>query len=62
MVLITSRRPLKILKLDGKNIALEEINSDGVKHLNDNFNHEFRWFVLSRALKNCLKWKILEAC
>ena len=22
---------------------------------------KLRWFVLSRALKNCLKWKILEA-
>ena len=36
-------------------------NSDCVKYLNDNFDHEFRWFVLSRALKNCLKRKILEA-
>ena len=35
-------------------------NSDCVKHLNDHFEHEFRWFVLSRASKNCLKHKILE--
>ena len=32
-------------------------NSDCVKHLNDNFDHEFRRF-LSRASKNCLKRKI----
>ena len=36
-------------------------NSDCVKHLNDHFDHEFRWFVLSRASKNCLKHKILDA-
>ena len=36
-------------------------NSDCVKHLNDNFDQKFRWFVLSRALKNFLKWEILEA-
>ena len=36
-------------------------NSDCMKHLNHNFDHEFRWFVLYRASKNCLKWKILEA-
>ena len=35
-------------------------NSDCVKHLNDHFGHEFQWFVLSRASKNCLKRKILE--
>ena len=36
-------------------------NSDCVKHLNDNFYHEFRCFVLSCASKNCLKGKLLEA-
>ena len=35
-------------------------NSDCVKHLNNPFDHEFRWFVLSRASKICLKRKILE--
>ena len=38
----------------------EDKNSDCVEHLNDDFNHEFRWFVLSRTSKNCLTWKILE--
>ena len=36
-------------------------NSYCVKWLNDNFDHEFRWFVLSRASKNCLRQKILGA-
>ena len=30
-------------------------NLNCIKHLNDNFDHEFRWFVLSCASKNCLK-------
>ena len=34
-------------------------NLDCVKHLNNNFNHEFQWFVLSRASKNCLKQETL---
>ena len=36
-------------------------NSNYVKHLNDHFDHEYRWFVLSRASKNNLKRRILEA-
>ena len=36
-------------------------NSDCVKHLSGHFDHELRWFVLSRASKNYLKRKILEA-
>ena len=36
-------------------------NLDYVKHLNDHFDHECQWFVLSCASKNCLKRKILEA-
>ena len=36
-------------------------NSDCVKYLNDNFNHESRWFVLFCALKYCLKRMTLEA-
>ena len=35
-------------------------NSDCVRHLSDNYNHEFRWFVLSCASKYCLKSKLLE--
>ena len=35
-------------------------NSDCVKHFNDNFEHEFPWFVLFRTSKNCLESKILE--
>ena len=36
-------------------------NSDCVKHLKSHFDHEFRWFVLSRVSKKCLKRKTLEA-
>ena len=36
-------------------------NSDCVKHLNNHFDHDFRWFALSPVSKNCLKCKILEA-
>ena len=35
-------------------------NLDCVKHLNDYFDHEFRWVFLSCASKNCLKRKRLE--
>ena len=35
--------------------------SNCVKHLDDNFNLEIQWFVLSRASKSGLKWKISEA-
>ena len=41
--------------------AGKDENSDCVKHLNDHFDHEFQWFLLSRASKNCLKRNILEA-
>ena len=44
-----------------EHITGKDKNSDCVKHLNNHFDHEFRWFVLSRASKNCLKRKILEA-
>ena len=44
-----------------EHITGKDKKSDCVKHLNDNFDHEFRWFVLSRLSKNCLKRKILEA-
>ena len=39
----------------------EDKNSDCVKHLKSHFDHEFRWFVLSRVPKKCLKRKTLEA-
>ena len=41
-------------------ITGKDKNLGCVKHLNNHFDHEFRWFVLSRAYKNCLKRKILE--
>ena len=44
-----------------EHITGKDKNSDCVKHLSGHFDHEFRWFVLSRASKNCLKRKILEA-
>ena len=44
-----------------EHITVKDQNSDCVKHLNNHFDHEFRWFVLSHASKNCLKRKILEA-
>ena len=44
-----------------EHITGKDKNSDCVKHLNDNFDHEFGWFVLSRASSNCLKCKILES-
>ena len=44
-----------------EHITVKDQNSDCVKHLNNHFDHEFRWFVLSHASKNCLKSKILEA-
>lgn len=31
-----------------------------MKHLNDSFDHDFRWSVLSRASKDNLKSNILE--
>ena len=33
------------------NITRKNKNSDYVKHLNDHFDHEFRWVFLSRASK-----------
>ena len=36
-------------------------NSNCVKHSNDNFNHEFQWFVLTCSSNVCLKRKILGA-
>ena len=42
-------------------ITGKDKNLDCVKHLNDHFDHEFRWFVLFGASKNCLKRKISEA-
>ena len=44
-----------------EHITGKDISQDCVKHLNDDFDYEFRWFVLSPASKNCLKRKILEA-
>ena len=44
-----------------EHITGKDKSSYCVKHLNDNFDHEIRWFVLSRAFKNCLKRKILQA-
>ena len=43
-----------------EHITVKHKNSDCVKHLNNHFDHEFRWFVLSHASKNSLKRKILE--
>ena len=42
-------------------ITEKDKNSDCIKHLNNHFDHDFLWFALSRASKNCLKRKILEA-
>ena len=44
-----------------EHISVKDKNSDCAKHLNNHFDYEFRWFVLSHASKNCLKRKILEA-
>ena len=44
-----------------KHITGKDQNSDCVKPLNNNFDHEFRWFVLSGPSKNRLKREILEA-
>ena len=43
-----------------EHITVKDQKSDCVKHLNNHFDHESRWFVLSHASKNCLKRKILE--
>ena len=43
-----------------EHITGKDKNSDCVKHLNSHFDHEFRWSVLSRSFKDCLKRKILE--
>ena len=39
-----------------EHITGKDKNSDCVKHINDHFDHEFQWFVLSGA---CLRCKIL---
>ena len=44
-----------------EHVPRKDKNSDRVKYLKDHFLQDFRWFVLSRASKNCLKRKILEA-
>ena len=44
-----------------EHITGKDKNSDCVKHLDNHFDHEFRWFVLFCASKSCLKRKILEA-
>ena len=44
-----------------EHITIKDKHSDCVKHLNNHFDHEFRWFLLSRPTKNCFKRKILEA-
>ena len=57
VVLIILVRPLEILKnrLKGHSTGRDK-NSDCVKHLNDNFNHEFQWFVLSHGSKMSIKY------
>lgn len=30
------------------------------KYINENHDHEFEWFILSRASKNSVQWKILD--
>ena len=44
-----------------EHVTRKDKNSHRVKYLKDHFLQDFRWFVLSRASKNCLKRKILEA-
>lgn len=43
-----------------QNNTTKHKTSDNMNHLNESFDHEFRWFVLSRSSKNNLKHKILE--
>ena len=43
-----------------EHITGKDKNSDCLKHLSDNFDHEFGYFVLSCSSKNCLKSKKLE--
>ena len=43
-----------------EHITPKDKKSDCVKHSNDHFDHDFRWFVLFRASENCLKRKMLQ--
>ena len=47
------------IKWDGHNDV--NMNTEPAKHLAGNIEHEFSWYVLTRALKNALKRIILEA-
>ena len=58
--LITSKNN-NHMELTNEHITGKNKNLDCFKHLNDHFDHEFWWGFLSRASKNCLKRKILEA-
>ena len=60
MQIILAKRS-ETMKSWNEHITVKNKNSDCVKHLNNHFDHEFRWFVLSHASKSCLKCKILEA-
>ena len=53
-------KPIEIANKMEQNNTTKYKTSDNMNHLNESFDHEFRWFVLSRSSKNNLKHKILE--